>query len=85
MNDLQTLRKQIDEIDKEMAILFNKRMKVVEKIKAYKKANNLEIFDKEREDNLIKQNILHIDKEYQDLYKEVETTFLKLSKEYQAK
>ena len=85
MNELETLRKQIEEIDKKIALLFNERMKVVEKIKKYKKDNKLPTLDKEREEYLLNVNLSNIDKEYQELYQELEKKLLDLSKEYQNK
>lgn len=85
MNELEKLRKEIDEIDEKIAILFNERMKIVQKIKDYKKENNLPIQDKNREESLIKQNLAYINKEYQDLYIKLEQEFFKLSKDFQAK
>ena len=85
MNELDKLRLDIDEIDKELAILFNKRMMIVEKIKQYKKENNIAILDKAREEYLIKQNLKYINEEYQDLFIKVEKYYLDLSKEYQTK
>ena len=48
--ELNELRNQIDQIDKEMAVLFEKRMKIVKQIGEYKKENNLPILDKKREE-----------------------------------
>ena len=47
--DMDELRKQIDHIDDQLVKLFVQRMDVAEKIGAYKKANNLPIFDPGRE------------------------------------
>ena len=83
MNKLERYRLEINEIDKELARLFNERMHIVKKIKAYKKENNLQIYDKDRENYLIEENLKYVDKEYQDLFRKVEVNFLDLSKEYQ--
>ena len=47
--NLEELRKQIDEIDSEMMILFKKRMSVSLQIGEYKRANNVPILDASRE------------------------------------
>lgn len=47
--DMDELRKQIDHIDDQLVKLFVQRMDVAEKIGAYKKANNLPVFDPGRE------------------------------------
>ena len=85
MTKLETLRKEIDEIDKKIALLFNERMKVIKEIKEYKKENNLSTLDKTREEYLLNENLQYIDKEYQALYQELEKKILSLSKEYQNK
>ena len=56
--ELNELRNQIDQIDKEMAVLFEKRMKIVKQIGEYKKENNLPILDKKREEEVIEKNEL---------------------------
>lgn len=49
MKDLEQCRKEIDEIDREMTVLFEKRMQVAADVAAYKKASGKKVFDKERE------------------------------------
>ena len=49
MLSLNDERKKINEIDKEMAKLFEMRMSAVKNIAEYKKSAGLPIFDKERE------------------------------------
>ncbi|MCH5272415.1 MAG: prephenate dehydratase [Lachnospiraceae bacterium] len=49
MKDLEQCRKEIDEIDREMTVLFEKRMQVAADVAAYKKALGKKVFDKERE------------------------------------
>ena len=45
MMDMNELRSQIDNIDDQLVKLFVERMDIAEKIGAYKKANNLPVFD----------------------------------------
>lgn len=47
--DLQQCRVRIDEIDEQIVRLFCERMKVVEDVAAYKKANNLPVLQASRE------------------------------------
>ncbi len=47
--DMNELRSQIDNIDDQLVKLFVARMDIAEKIGAYKKANNLPVFDPGRE------------------------------------
>lgn len=85
MNELEKLRLEINDIDKQIAILFNERMNIVKKINTYKKNNNIDVLDTKREEYLLQENLKHVDKEYQDLYLELEKKILSLSKEYQNK
>ena len=47
-NQLESLRKQIDEIDESIIILLAKRQNVVSNVGKYKKSNNLPPLDKNR-------------------------------------
>ncbi|MGL5244564.1 MAG: chorismate mutase, partial [Sarcina sp.] len=55
--DLNKCREEIDKIDKELMKLFEKRMDIVLKVANYKKENNLPIFNREREDEVILKNL----------------------------
>ena len=48
--DLQESRKQIDEIDRQIVELFEKRMDVAANVADYKIATGKAVFDKEREE-----------------------------------
>ena len=52
---LGELRKEIDSIDKQIVALFEKRMKIVTEIANYKLKNNMDVFDKSREDLLLEK------------------------------
>ena len=54
--DLLKVRKEINEIDKEMADLFVRRMKAVEEVAEYKKERGLAILDEARENEVVRQN-----------------------------
>lgn len=51
MNDMNLTdsRQQIDEIDKQITVLLEERMKVVAAVAAYKKAHRMPVLDKTRE------------------------------------
>lgn len=55
MQDLSECRKQIDEIDRQIARLFQERMAVAGEVAAYKRATGKKVFDKEREDQKLEQ------------------------------
>ena len=53
MNDLHSLRKQIDEIDKELVRLLNKRFRVTTRIGRLKLEKQRPIYDRERENRVL--------------------------------
>ncbi len=54
-NTLEMLRNQIDNIDNEILILLKRRLQLAKKIADFKIQNNLEVFQKDREDMKIFQ------------------------------
>lgn len=85
-NKLVELRKQIDEIDEEMAKLFVKRMKVVYEVGEYKRQNNLPILDSSREDIVLeKGKRLVPDEVLSSYYQEFLIDLMNISKKYQNK
>ena len=56
MESLKQVREKINIIDKEMAKLFEERMNCAEKIAGYKKERGLAIYDKAREEEVIRRN-----------------------------
>ena len=67
MADLSDYRKEIDELDKELVSLFERRMNVVKKVAQYKKDNNLQVFHKDRENIVFEKAVACLkDKSYTD-------------------
>lgn len=83
MRDIKTIRKEIDNIDKEIAKLFEMRMKLVKDVIEYKISNNLPILDSSRENEVINKNIDFVDDEYKKYYQEFIKNMLNISKEFQ--
>lgn len=84
MNDLEKARIEINRIDKEIAKLFERRMKVVEAVIDYKIKNSMEILDSNREKEVIERNkSLIADKKYERYYLEFIINMMKISKDYQ--
>ena len=54
--DLNDIRKQINDVDEQMANLFEKRMNLAKQVAEYKIENSLPIEDKVREALLIEKN-----------------------------
>ena len=60
MDELKGAREKINIIDREMAKLFEERMRCAEKIAEYKKERGLSVYDKAREDDVIRSNCEYI-------------------------
>jgi len=60
MSDIDNYRNRIDKIDKEITKLFEERMDTVINIANYKKDNNLPIFNRDREEEVIEKNVRHL-------------------------
>lgn len=61
MSRIEQFRFVIDDIDKNIIRLFEKRMEISEKIAQYKLENNLEILNVSREDLVMKSAIKELD------------------------
>ena len=86
MDKLEELRLQINDIDKSLAELFEKRMKLAKEIGEYKKENNLPILDKKREEEVILRNLSYIKtNELKEYYEKFIKEVMSLSKGYQKK
>lgn len=85
MNELDPERKKINEIDKQIAALFEERMDVVKNIALIKKQYGLQIFDSEREDEVCKKELEYIkNPEYKKYYLEFIHDLMDVSKKYQS-
>lgn len=60
MSDLTKARQEINEIDKEMAKLFERRMKAAEQVAEHKKSVGMPIFDEKREREVIARNCEYV-------------------------
>lgn len=86
MDTLQSLRDQIDEIDKQLTELFEKRIETVLKVAKYKKENNIPILNKGREDEVIEKNVNHLkNKGFKTEEAEFIKTVMAISRKAQAK
>ena len=85
MNQLEQARIEINKIDEQMAVLFERRMQAAEQVAAYKKQQGLPIFDKAREQAVIEKNLSRIQNQaYCPYYQAFLQNLMDLSKEYQA-
>ncbi len=84
MTELENLRKKINEYDKELTFLFEKRMEIVKKIAEYKRDNNIPVENTEREKEVIKNNSAFLnDESLNGYFSEFMKNIFKISKEYQ--
>ncbi|QGU93985.1 prephenate dehydratase [Clostridium bovifaecis] len=74
MDTLENLRNEIDDIDRQLTGLFEKRMETVIKVAQYKKENNIPILNKNREEEVIEKNIKYLKNKG---FKKEEAEFLK--------
>lgn len=86
MNGLEKARKIINEVDAEMAKLFEKRMKASELVAEYKKQHALSILDEVREAEVVKKNAEYIeDKTICEYYVTFLKETMKISRAYQSR
>jgi len=84
--NLKKLRKNIDSFDDKIILLISKRMNVVKKVALYKKKNNLPVYSKKREEEILerlktKAKKLKIDQKLVvKIYKEMFSSLKKLQR-----
>ncbi|NLX64435.1 MAG: shikimate dehydrogenase [Clostridiaceae bacterium] len=83
---LETIRKEIDKIDRELAVLIQKRMDLVSKVAEFKAQTGKDVLDKSREEQVI-QNVLSMvrSQEYKDSVQTIFDHIMQCSREYQKK
>ena len=83
MNELQKAREIINEVDAEMARLFERRMYASELVAKYKKENGLSILDANREKEVIQKNSALIENPvYKEYYCQFLKETMKISRQY---
>mgnify|MGYP003302142031 FL=1 len=84
MSKLEDARKIINEVDRQMAELFAKRMKAVEMVAAHKKERGLPILDTAREEEILRKNAEYIpDEELKSYYVNFLKSNMSISRSYQ--
>ncbi len=84
MDKLQDARGRINAIDKEMAALFEERMRAVRVIAEYKKEHGLQIYDAKRERAVIEKNTAYItDYDIRSYYVRFVNDVMAVAKQYQ--
>ncbi len=83
---LTLAREEIDTVDREMAALFERRMRAVEAVADYKMAHGLPITDSAREEAILRRNAAYIEDEaLRPFYAEFESAVMQVSRHYQRK
>lgn len=81
--ELDELRKQLDQIDEQLAHLYEQRMEIIENVRICKLKNNLPIYAPSRENSMIEKNSKYIkNKSLLPYYQEFLNCCTKTSKEY---
>jgi len=78
--NLEQYRKEIDELDNQLADLLNKRMDIVKKIADYKKREGLSVGDSNRENEIITRVCSG---EHEAILRNIFTCIFKASREHQ--
>ena len=81
--DIKELRNEIDRIDGELTKLFKERMETAAEIAKYKKENNMPVFNKEREREVLNSVTEGMPSELQGYTKTLYETIFNLSRSYQ--
>ena len=86
MKDIKDVRKEINQVDKDMAALFEKRMNLSKEIALYKKERSIAVYDEIRENEIINKNKEYIqDEEIRQYYVNFIKDTMDISKSYQEK
>ena len=84
MKDLEEARREISEIDRQMADLFQRRMEAVARVAAYKKEKGLPILDEDQELRVLERGIACLsDEGLKPYYIELMKKMMSVSKDYQ--
>lgn len=84
MSEIDVARKEIEQIDKKIASLFEERMKAVTVIGNYKRENGLPVLDEEREKALVDRNVGFLtNPDLEAYYRDFCKSMMSISKRYQ--
>ena len=86
MTELESLRKDIDSIDRKIVRLLEERMEISRKVGEYKSANNIPILDTQREKDVIKSRADMLEnREYEGVVTEIFELVMRISRECQGR
>lgn len=81
--DISQCREEINNIDDELVKLFQRRMKAAKNVAEYKKENNVPVYDKSRERDIINRILEEVDDDIKGYTKILYSTLFELSRSYQ--
>ena len=81
--DLEKIRQEIDQVDDQIASLYNRRMNLVDDVVKAKKEQNKSVSDPERENKIVLRVTEQVDEDKQVYLKRVFETIFETSKAYQ--
>jgi chorismate mutase/prephenate dehydratase len=82
VDDISSMRGEIDSIDEKLVELFEKRMEIVLRVAKYKRDNNMEVADSSRESEVIKKSVKRLqDKRFEKSLKYFMEYIMKLSRD----
>jgi len=85
MDDLDVSRKKINQIDQQIAALFEERMEAAKNVALYKKQYGLQIYDNSREQEILRREVEYIkNPDYKSYYLEFIQDLMDVSKKYQS-
>ena len=85
MTELEKCRVEIDEIDRKIIELYEKRMNIIKRVTQYKIKNSIPVLDSSRESKMLEKNLNLINElEFKKYYPSVLNGFLKASKDMQS-
>lgn len=86
MDELIKFREEIDKIDNELVVLFEKRIEIAKRIAQYKSNKNIPIYDEVRENAVVRKSIEKLkDKSLSQELESFYMTIFEISKEVQRK
>lgn len=85
MIELELMRKEIDEIDRRLLVLFKERLEVSKKIGLLKKKHNMKIFDPQREQKIIDNGTQNVNEDEKIYIEKFLRNLMDISKEIQLK
>ena len=83
--DLKKIREEINGIDDEIAELFEKRMVLARDVAEYKRKNDMAVYDRRREREIINRVSGNVSEELSSYSKILYATMFQLSRSYQTK